>query len=129
MEKEVKTATNYFWSFSKINLLIFVTNVIYIASALLGIYKNNSEFFPENAFQAIDIIFYCFVFLSFFLIKNEKLYFFVSLFLIVDLPVNLKLSLQGLLTKYLNFRRGISEPVVNLHAFFFAFLDQSFFWC
>ncbi len=117
----MKTATSYLSSFSKINLLIFVTNVIYIASALLGIYKNNSEFFLENAFQTVDIIFYCFVLLSFLLVKNEILYFFISLFLILDLPVNLKLSLQALLIKYLNFAGGTANQLLTYFLLFFIF--------
>ncbi len=117
----MKTTANYFWSFSKINLLIFVTNFIYIASALLGIYKDNAEFFVENAFQAVDIIFYCFVLLSFLFIKNEKLYFLISLFLILDLPVNLKLSLQGLLIKYLNFPGGPANQFVTYALLFCIF--------
>jgi hypothetical protein len=117
----MKTTTNYFWSFSKIKLLIFGTDLIYIASALLAIYKNNSEFFLENAFQAVDIIFYCFVLLSFLLVKNEKLYFFISLFLIVDLPVNLKLFLQALLIKYLNFAGGTANQLLTYFLLFCIF--------
>ncbi len=117
----MKTMATYLKSISKINLLIFVTNVIYIASSLMAIYKNNSEFFFENAFQVVDVIFYSFVLLSFLFIKNEKLYFLVSLFLILDLPVNLKLSLQNLLIKYLSFAGGSTDQLLTYTLLFFIF--------
>ncbi len=79
----MKAIATYFWAFSKVNLLIFGTNLIYIASSLLGIYKNNPEFFFENAFQTVDIIFYSFVLLSFLFINNENTVFFFN-FLISD---------------------------------------------
>jgi len=116
-----KKITSYIASFSKINLLIFFTNIIYIASSLLGIYKNNPEFFFENACQVVNIIFYSFVLLSFLFIKNSKLYFLSSLFLILDLPVNLKQSLQSLLIKYLNFAGSLDNQHLVYILIFFIF--------
>ena len=88
--------------FSKQHIFIFISNIVYIASALLITYKYNPEFFFENACQVVNICFYLLVILSFFLIKSDKWYFLCSLFLVLDLPVSLKENLQNLLSHYLH---------------------------
>ncbi len=89
-------------SISNLKTLILVTNLIYVASILLKIFISNPGFFFENAFQVVNLFFYLYMVLSYIFIKNVKLYFLSSLFLILDLPVNLKPQLLNFLIWHFN---------------------------
>jgi hypothetical protein len=90
------------YSISNLKALILVTNLIYIVSILLKIFISNPGFFFENAFQLVNLFFYLYVVLSYIFIKNVKFYFLSSLFLILDLPVNLKPQLLNFLIRHFN---------------------------
>jgi len=77
--------------------LILATNLVYIVSLLLKMGISNPAYFFENAFQTINLVFYGYVVISWFLIRNNKLYFLSSLLLILDLPVNLRPYIQNFL--------------------------------
>src|SRR5271154_6396436 len=105
------------YSLSNLKTLILITNVIYIASILLKIYISNPLHFFENAFQAVNLVFYLYVALSYLLIKNVKLFFLSSVLLILDLPVNLKPPLQNFLAHYFNVANILGNPLMMNLAF------------
>jgi hypothetical protein len=82
--------------------LILITNLVYIASLLIRMWLSNPEYFFESAFQVVNLIFYSYVLLSYFLIKNIRLYFLSSILLVLDLPVNVKPYLQNFLVYQLH---------------------------
>lgn len=82
--------------------LILITNLVYIVSVFLKIYISNPAYFFENAFQAVNLVFFAYVLLTCIFIKNVRLYFLSSLLLILDLPVNFKPRLQNFLVYQLH---------------------------
>jgi hypothetical protein len=95
-------------------MLILLTNLVYIISILLKIYLSNPEYFLENAFQTVNLLFYLYVLLTYLFIKNVKLYFLSSFLLILDLPVNFKSGLQH----FLAYQLHMGSPLLIHFAFF-----------
>lgn len=80
-----------------VRTLILITNLVYIVSLLIKMWLSNPEYFFESAFQAVNLLFYLYVLLSYFFIKSIRLYFLSSLVLVLDLPENIKPDLQNFL--------------------------------
>lgn len=88
---DIKILNNIF----KDKFLISIINILFLIQSLLRIYKSNDLFFFETIYNSTNTIFILSIIILIYFIRNNKLYFIVSFFLILDFPFILKQNIQN----------------------------------